>query len=390
MEPGGAPFGLIPEGAIVTRDERVEWVGPESEIPAQYEQGFAFSLHGDTVTPALIDCHTHLVFGGNRAKEFAMRLRGVSYESIARQGGGITSTMRATRRASVDALVAGALPRLDALLADGVGTVEIKSGYGLDIESEIRMLRAARRLAELRPVHVVTSWLAAHAVPPEYGGRPDDYISKVVIPGLHLAHEEGLVDAVDGFCESIAFSNAQMGRVFDAADDLGLPIKLHAEQLTGSGAAKMAAERGALSADHLEYLDQDGVDAMAQSGTVAALLPGAFYSLQQSQPPPVSSLRAAGVPMAVATDANPGSSPLFSLLMAMNMACTLFGLRAEEALAGTTHAAAKALGIQENSGTIAPGKRADLAVWNVAHPAELAYWMGYSPLTARVIGGKLC
>ncbi|HET7410119.1 MAG TPA: imidazolonepropionase, partial [Paracoccaceae bacterium] len=334
-----------------------------------------------------VDCHTHLVYGGDRAREFEMRLEGASYEEVARAGGGIVSTVRATRGATEDALVAAALPRLDALIAEGVCTVEIKSGYGLDAETELRSLRAARRLGRERPVRVVTSFLGAHAVPPEFAGRADAYIDEVCIPALEAAQAQGLVDAVDGFCEGIAFSPQQIARVFDRARALGLPVKLHAEQLSNLGGAALAASYGALSADHLEYLDEAGVAAMARGGTVAVLLPGAFYTLHETQAPPVQALRAAGVPIAIATDANPGSSPMFSILLAMNMACTLFRLTPEEALAGCTRVAARALGL-DDAGVIEPGRRADLAVWNVAHPAELSYRFGFNPLHRRIFGGQ--
>ncbi|TAN05538.1 MAG: imidazolonepropionase, partial [Rhizobiaceae bacterium] len=340
---------------------------------------------GRLVTPALIDCHTHLVFGGNRAKEFEMRLEGASYEEIARAGGGIVSTVTATRALSEDELVQAALPRLDALIAEGAGTIEIKSGYGLTVEDELKMLRAARRLGKERNIRVRTSYLAAHAVPAEYKGRPDAYIDEVVLPGLEAAHAEALVDAVDGFCEGIAFSPAQIARVFGRAKALGVPVKLHAEQLSNLGGAALAASYGALSADHLEYLEGPGVAAMAKAGTVAVLLPGAFYFLREKQAPPVEALRSAGVPIAIATDCNPGSSPLASLLLAMNMASTLFRLTPEEALAGVTRNAAEALGLADEIGTIAAGKRAELAVWDVRHPAELAYRIGFNPLHKAIV-----
>ena len=381
---GDAPYGLVEDGALLARDGRIAWCGPASEAP---DAGSRQDLGGRLVTPALIDCHTHLVYGGDRAREFEMRLEGASYEEIARAGGGIVSTMSATRGASEDDLVATALPRLDALIAEGAALVEVKSGYGLSIEDESRMLRAARRLGHERNVRIVTSWLAAHALPPEYKDRSDAYIDEVVIPGLHAAHAEGLVDAVDGFCEGIAFSPAQMARVFDAARALGLPVKLHAEQLSNLGGAALAASYGALSVDHLEFLDEVGIAAMAQSGTVAVLLPGAFYTLRETQLPPVQALRDAGVPIAIATDANPGSSPLTSLLLTMNMACTLFRLTPEEALAGITRNAARALGATD-TGTLEVGMRADFAVWDVRHPAELAYRIGFNPLHARIIGGR--
>ena len=390
MEHGCGPYGLIADAALVATDGVIEWVGARDRLIPQYGQANTVDLGGATVTPALIDCHTHIVFGGHRAHEFEMRLQGANYGDIARAGGGILATVRATRAATEDELVASALPRLDALIAEGASTVEVKSGYGLTIDDELKMLRAARRLAIERPVHIVTTWLAAHAVPPEYGGRADAYVEEVAISGLQEASAEGLVDAVDGFCETIAFMPHQIARVFEAADRLGLAKRLHAEQLSNLGGAKLAAYSGALSADHLEYLSPDGVDAMAECGTVAVLLPGAFYTLRETQSPPVQALRGAGVPMAVATDGNPGSSPLYSLLLAMNMACNLFRLSPEEALQGTTAVAARALGLYDACGTLSIGKHADLAVWNVDHPSELAYHVGFNPLKMRVFGGVKC
>ena len=378
-------YGLVEGGAVVIEGERILWAGPEGAMPAT--PGERLDLGGRLVTPGLIDCHTHLVFAGDRAREFEMRLNGATYEEVARAGGGILSTVRATREASEEALLAAALPRVDAMLAEGVAVIEVKSGYGLDIATELRMLRAARRIAEQRRVRIVTSFLGAHALPPEYAGRHDDYITEVALPSLRAAHAEGLVDAVDGFCEGIAFSPAQIARVFAEARVLGLPVKLHAEQLSNLHGAALAARHGALSADHLEYLDEAGVRAMAEAGTVAVILPGAFYTLRETQPPPIALLRRHGVPMAVATDCNPGSSPMTSLTLAMNMACTLFRMTPEEALAGTTRHAAKALGLAD-CGRIAPGFRADLAVWDAAHPAELAYRIGAKPLHARFFGGR--
>ncbi|HLS19499.1 MAG TPA: imidazolonepropionase [Paracoccaceae bacterium] len=385
----GRPYGLVEDGALLIRDGRIVAVGARGDIatggrgPDLAEE----DLGGRLVTPAPIDCHTHLIHGGDRAREFEMRLEGASYEEVARAGGGIVSTVRATRGASEDELVASALPRLDALIAEGVTTIEIKSGYGLDRETELRSLRAARRLGEERPVRVITTFLGAHAVPPEYAGRADAYIDEICIPAMEAAHEEGLVDAVDGFCEGIAFTPAQIARVFDRARALELPVKLHAEQLSNLGGAALAASYGALSADHLEYLDEAGIAAMAESGTVAVMVPGAYYSLRETQAPPIRALREAGVSMAVATDANPGTSPMFSILLAMNMACTLFRLTPEEALAGATRIAAQALGL-DDAGQIAPGLRADLAIWDVAHPAELSYRFGYNPLHRRIFGGE--
>ena len=379
-------YGLIEGAAILVRDGRIAWVGPQAELP--WAEGPRMDLGGRLVTPGLIDCHTHAVHGGHRAREFEMRLGGASYEEIARAGGGIVSTVAATRAASLDDLLAQALPRLDQMLAEGVTLVEVKSGYGLDVEAELRMLRAARRLAEARPVRVRTSFLGAHAVPPEYRDRSDAYIEEQVLPALRAAQAEGLVDAVDGFCEGIAFSPAQIARVFDEARRLGLPVRLHAEQLSNLGGASLAARYGALSADHLEHLDEEGARAMAQAGTVAVLLPGAFYTLRETRVPPIDLLRRHGLRMAVATDCNPGTAPMTSLGLAMNMACTLFRLTPEEALLGTTAHAAAALGETE-AGRIAPGLRADLAVWEAAHPAELAYRVGPTPLHARIFGGRL-
>ena len=387
MLPDGAPYGLIDDGAIVVEGREIRWVGPRLDLPQEFDGLEAMDLGGRLVTPGLIDAHSHVVYGGNRAKEFEMRLSGASYEEIAKAGGGILSTVTATRAATQEDLVAAALPRVDAMIAEGVTTLEIKSGYGLTPDTELTMLRAARDIAEKRRLRVKTTYLAAHAVPPEFAGRADEYIDMVVLPTLRQAHGEGLVDAVDGFCEGIAFAPDQIARVFDLAKDLGLPVKLHAEQLSNLGGAALAASYGALSADHIEYLDDQGVAAMAKAGTIAVLLPGAFYTLKETQKPPVASLRKAGVPMAVATDCNPGSSPMTSLLLAMNMACTFFGLTPQEALAGTTRNAARALGLSD-AGVIAAQKRADLAVWDVSHPAELAYTIGMNPLHARVFEGR--
>nr|WP_245198425.1 imidazolonepropionase [Jiella mangrovi] len=379
---------LIENAAIAIEGERIAFAGPASELPPDWQGVTAESLDGRLVTPAMIDCHTHLVYGGDRAREFEMRLEGASYEEIARAGGGIVSSVKATREAGVDGLVAAALPRLDALLGEGVSTVEIKSGYGLAIEAELDMLRAARALSRERPVRVMTSWLAAHATPAEYKGRNADYIRDIVLPGMEQGAEEGLIDAVDGFCEGIAFSPDEIATVFDKAKSLQLPVKLHAEQLSNLGGAKLAASYGALSADHLEYLDQAGVEAMAKAGTVAVLLPGAFYAIREKQAPPMAALREAGVAMAVATDSNPGTSPMTSLLLAMNMAATFFGMTVAECMAGTTREAARALGLLGETGTIEAGKSADLAVWNVATPAELVYRFGFNPLHMRVFKGR--
>lgn len=381
MEAGRAPYGLIDDAALVVSGSSVAWVGKKSCLPPEFQDVPQQSLGGRLVTPTLIDCHTHLVFGGTRAQEFEQRLNGASYAEIAASGGGIVATVNATRSATDEELLASALTRLDRLLAEGVTVVEVKSGYGLSIAEEIRMLKVARALETKRPVKVVTSWLAAHALPEDYKGRADNYIDDVVIPGLKEAHEQGLVDAVDGFCETIGFTTAQIDRVFQAAKALGLPVKLHAEQLSDQKGALLAAKYHGLSADHLEYLAPDDVAAFARSGTVAVLLPVAFYALRETQLPPIAALRDNKVDMAIATDCNPGSAPCSSLLLAMNMACTLFSLTPEEALAGATRNAAKALGLSARYGSISPGKVAEFAAWDVSHPAELAYWMGGSPLS---------
>ncbi len=382
-----AGYGLIPEGALVIEGDRILWAGPQAAMPAIHRALPRRDLGGRLVTPGLIDCHTHLIHAGSRATEFEARLKGATYAEIARAGGGILSTVGATRAATEDDLVALALPRLDAMIAGGVTAVEVKSGYGLTVADEVKMLRAARRLSTLRPLTIRTTHLAAHAVPPEYIGKSAAYIAEVVIPSLRAAVAEGLVDAVDAFCEGIAFSPEEVAQVFHEARILGLPVKLHAEQLSNLGGAAMAARQGALSADHLEYLDDAGVAEMAKAGTVAVILPGAFYTLRETQNPPIDALRAAGVPMAVATDFNPGSSPMSSLTLAMNMACTFFRLTPEEALSGVTIQAARALGLSEH-GTLAPGQRADLAVWEAAHPAELSWRIGATLLHARMFGGR--
>ena len=378
----------VVDGMVVVRDGRIVFAGRGEErcSPAGGELE-TIDCGGRLLTPALIDCHTHLVFGGNRAREFERRLDGATYEQIAREGGGILSTVRATNALDEDELTAAALPRLDELLAGGVGTVEIKSGYGLNIDGELKMLRVARRLETLRPVRIRTSYLAAHTIPPEYSRHRDAYLSEVVLPGLGRAYTQGLVDAVDGFCEGIALSPAEIRRVFDHARALGLQVKLHAEQLSNLGGAALAASYGAMSADHLEYLDAEGCRALARAGTVAVLLPGAFYTLREKQAPPVAALRAAGVPSAVATDCNPGTSPLTSLLLAMNLAATLFGLTVVECLAGTTRVAARALGLLDETGTLEAGKSADLALWDVEQPAELVYRIGSNALHQRVLRG---
>tara|TARA_R110000787_G_scaffold193761_2_gene305294 strand:+ start:6421 stop:7635 length:1215 start_codon:yes stop_codon:yes gene_type:complete len=387
LKSGQPNYGLIEDAAILQRDGLIEWFGPSGAVPLKRSEMAEQSLQGRLVTPALIDCHTHLVFGGNRSKEFEQRLKGASYEEIAKTGGGINSTVEATRAASFDALVSASLRRLDDLISDGVAVVEVKSGYGLTIDDEIRMLQVARKLEGLRPVKIVTTWLAAHAVPPAFKGRADTYIDQIVIPGLVRAANKGLVDAVDGFCETIAFTSGQIERVFQAAGSLGLPVKLHAEQLSDQKGALLAARYSALSADHLEYLSATDVEAFAAAGTVAVLLPGAFYTLKETKLPPIAALRHHDVDIAIATDCNPGSSPISSILTAMNMACTEFALTPEEALAGTTRCAAKALGLSGEYGEITIGARAELAVWDVEHPSELSYWLGGSPLHKRLSHG---
>ena len=378
-------YGLISDAAIVVADGLVAWVGPQAALPAEYDALPRQTQGGRLVTPALIDCHTHIVYGGNRAREFEMRLQGASYEQVARAGGGIISTVTATRDTGVDGLLSAALTRVDALIAQGVTTIEVKSGYGLDHDTELKMLRVARMIPDHRPVRVVTSFLGAHAVPK--GVDADAYIDTVCIPTLIAAHAEGLVDAVDGFCEGIAFDTVQIARVFDQARALGLAVKLHAEQLSNIGGTALAAHYGAMSADHVEYATADDAKLLADAGTAAVILPGAFYSVHETQAPPVQAFRDHGVPMAVATDWNPGSSPLGSLLLAMNMACTLFRMTPAEALAGTTRNAAKALGLTD-TGVIAAGMRADLAIWNATEPAELAYGIAINPLHARLFGGR--
>ncbi len=383
----GTPYGLIEEGILALDGGKIAWIGKVADLPAAYQNWERQDLAGRLVTPGLIDCHTHVVFGGNRAREFEMRLEGATYEEVARAGGGIVSTVKATRSASEEDLLDQALIRVDALIAEGVTALEIKSGYGLDLDTELRMLRVARKIGSVRPVHVRTSFLGAHAVPAEFKNRPDAYIDEVCLPALEAASAEGLVDAVDGFCEGIAFSPKQIDRVFDKARRLGLPVKLHAEQLSNLGGAALAASYGALSADHLEYLDEAGAMALAESGSVAVLLPGAFYTLRETRQPPLDLLRQEKVPIALATDCNPGSSPLASILLTLNMGCTLFRMTPEEALAGVTREAARALGL-DDQGTLEVGKRADLNVWNVCHPAELSYRIGFNALHDRIFGGS--
>ena len=378
-------YGELLDAAIAVKDGRIAWFGPGDELPAS-----GAVLHdgqGCWLTPGLIDCHTHIVHAGNRSDEFEARLNGASYEDISRAGGGIMSTVRATRAASDDELLRQSLPRVLALLAEGVTTLEIKSGYGLDADSEAKMLRVARSIGERLPVSVRTTFLGAHALPPEFAGQADAYIDLLCAQMLPALAGDGLVDAVDAFCERIGFTPAQTQRVFDAAQALGLPVKLHAEQLSDLGGAALVARYGGLSADHLEFLSPDGIAAMARHGTVAVLLPGAYYFLRETQPPPVAALRAAGVPMAVSTDCNPGTSPMTSLLLAMNMACTLWRLTPQEALAGVTCHAARALGLQQETGSLALGKRADFALWRIARPADLAYALGLNPCAGVVHGG---
>jgi imidazolonepropionase len=389
MQDGAAqPYGLVEDAAIAVEAGRIAWIGRRAELPAELA-GRCERRHdaqGALVTPGLVDCHTHLVWGGDRAHEFELRLNGASYEDIARAGGGIASTVKATRAAGEDALLRQSLPRLRALVAEGVTTLEIKSGYGLSLEHEGKCLRVARALAHGQPVDVRTTFLGAHALPPEFAGRADDYVD-AVLRMLEALHAEGCVDAVDAFCERIAFSTAQVERVFQAAQRLGLPVKLHAEQLSDSGGAQLAARYRALSCDHLEWLSAEGARAMAQAGSVAVLLPGAFYFLRETRLPPVALLREQGVPMAVSTDCNPGSSPCTSLLLMLNMACTLFRLTPEEALAGVTRNAARALGLADR-GVLAPGLRADFVLWRVQRPAELAYAFGLNPRIATVFKGR--
>lgn len=381
-------YGLIPDAVLVAEGGTIAYAGPATGLPDRYKTLEAQDLGGRLVTPALIDCHTHIVFAGDRAAEFEMRLNGATYEDVARAGGGILSTVRATRDAAEDELLSLALARADQIIAGGAAVIEVKSGYGLTIADELKMLRVARRIAENRPVRVRVTHLAAHAIPPEYAGRAGVYIDEVAIPSLRAAHAEGLIDAVDAFCEGIAFAPAEVDRLFAAARALGLPVKLHAEQLSDLKGAVLAARHGALSVDHLEYLAPDGVAAMAAAGSVAVILPGAFYTLRERQLPPIEALRAAGVPMAVATDCNPGSSPMTSLTLAMNMACTLFRMTPLEALQGVTTHAARALGLTD-CGVVAPGKRADLCIWDASHPAELSYRIGATALRARIFGGRL-
>jgi imidazolonepropionase len=376
-------YGIVEDGAVAVRDGRIVWAGPRKDAPPAARE---HDCGGLWLTPGLVDCHTHIVHAGNRSDEWEARLNGASYEDIARQGGGIMSTVRATRAASEAELLRASAPRIAALLAEGVTTLEIKSGYGLDLASEAKMLRVARRVGELLPVSVATTFLGAHALPPEFAGRADAYIDAVCSEMLPALACEGLVDAVDAFCERIGFTHAQTARVFAAARRLNLPVKLHAEQLSDQGGAALVAEYGGLSADHLEHLSAHGAAAMARAGTVAVLLPGAYYFLRETVMPPLALLRELGVPLAVATDCNPGTSPMTSLLLAMNMACTLWRMTPLEALQGVTVNAARALG-RPDIGTLAPGRRADFALWDIARPADLAYAIGANPCRAVVNGG---
>lgn len=388
MEKGKVPYGEITTGSIAARDGQIVWVGSGADAPELSAKN-RIDLDGRWVTPGLIDCHTHLVYGGNRAREFEQRLNGATYEEIAKSGGGIVSTVKATRDASDDELCEQSLTRLDDFLSEGVSTIEIKSGYGLDVETEKRMLRVAGELARKRNIRVRRTFLGAHALPPEANGDKDAYITSVCEEQLPAVVNEGLADAVDVFCDNIGFTYAQTRRVFEAARAHDLPVKIHAEQLSDLSGASLAAEYGALSADHLEHLSETSILKMQNAGTVAVLLPGAFYFLRDTKLPPVDLLRKHKIPMAVATDCNPGSSPLTSILLAMNMACTLFRLTPEETLSGVTRTAAKALGLDEQVGTITAQKSCDLAVWDINHPSELSYAMGHNPLYCRIAGGLI-
>ncbi len=387
MQESDVAYGVIEHGALGIADGKIAWVGPESELPSGINCR-TLSLQNRWLTPALIDCHTHVVFGGNRAEEFEQRLMGVSYEEIAKAGGGILSTVNETRSASSDELANSAVIRLNSLAREGVATVEIKSGYGLDVENELKMLRVARSLAGSSGISTSTSFLGAHTVPAEFTGKADQYIEMLCEEALPRAVDEGLVDAVDAYCEGIAFSTDQIARLFETAQSLNLPVKLHADQLSDCGGAELAASFHALSADHLEYTSKEGVTALAAAGSVAVLLPGAFLTLGQAQLPPVDRLREEQVPIAVATDCNPGTSPVCSIRSAMNLATSLFKLTPEECLAGTTREAARALGLLHDRGTLETGKRADVAVWNIGHPRELTYWLGLNELSDLFIGGR--
>ena len=386
MREGAAPWGAIADGAIAVEGDRIAWVGPRSEWTGKAAE--ERDARGAWITPGFVDCHTHIVYAGNRANEFEMRLNGATYEDIARAGGGIASTVRATRAASEDELLASARRRLADLVDEGVTTLEVKSGYGLDVDTEARMLRVGRRLASDAPVTIRTTFLGAHALAPEYPGRKDDYIDFVCRTALPAIAKEGLADAVDAFCEDIGFTQEQTSRVFDAARALGLPVKLHADQRCEYGGAALAARHGALSADHVEFASEEGARQMGLAGTVAVLLPGAFYFLRETKLPPIEAFRKHGTAMALATDCNPGSSPVTSMLLMLNMACTLFRLTPEEALAGITRNGARALGMHATHGTLEAGKQADFVLWDVASPAELSYAIGANPRVATVQAGR--
>ena len=381
-------FEITNNGAIAIDGEQIVWSGEEKNIPNEYKKYNEYNAKGKLITPGLIDCHTHLVFGGNRSTEFNMRLNGKSYQEIAKAGGGIASTMKATREASFDDLLSSSLVRLDDMIGNGVTTVEIKSGYGLDIETECLMLRVAKRLESLRPIRIKTSFLGSHGIAPEYKNNPENYIKEVCLPALKKANEEGLVDAVDGFCETVALNVEQLKEVFDLAQKLNLPIKLHAEQLSHSGGVKLATSYDAISIDHLEYANEEDAKLMSESGSVAVILPGAYYTLNETQKPPIELFRKYNVPMAIATDCNPGSSPLTSILLAMNMASTLFKITPLEALSSVTKHAADALSLKD-LGQIKPGMIADLAIWNLEHPSEFSYRIGFNALYKRIFGGSI-
>ncbi len=387
MQESDVPYGVIESGAVGIADGKIAWIGPESDLPSRVNSK-TLSLNGRWLTPALIDCHTHLVFGGDRAEEFEQRLTGISYEEIAKAGGGILSTVNATREASPDELAKAAAVRLHALSREGVSTIEIKSGYGLDVDNEIKMLHVARSLAGSSGISVSTSFLGAHTVPPEFEGKADQYIEMLCKEALPQAAAAGLVDAVDAYCENIAFSTEQIARLFETAQSLNLPVKLHADQLSDSGGAELAASYHALSADHLEYTSRKGVQALAGAGSVAVLLPGAYLTLGETHRPPVDLLRENKVPIAVATDCNPGTSPVCSLRAAISLATSLFRLTPEECLAGVTREAARALALLHDRGTLETGKRADIAVWNIGHPRELSYWLGLNELSDLYIDGR--
>jgi len=387
MQASTGAYGIIEDAALAISDGRIAWLGAKSDLP-KATAAETRSLAGRWLTPALIDCHTHLVFAGDRAQEFEQRLGGASYEEIARNGGGIVSTVNATRRASNTELATSAGKRIDALMQDGVATIEIKSGYGLNCETELAMLEVARSLGNSTSASVVTTFLGAHTIPPEFKGRADDYIELLTSEVLPRAHEQGLVDAVDAYCESIAFSTRQIAKLFERATELGIPVKLHADQLSDGGGAELAAQFGALSADHLEYTSARGIASLSEAGSVAVLLPGAFLTLGETQRPPIDELREHGVPIAVATDSNPGTSPIVSLQTSMSLATSLFKLTPEECLAGATREAARALNLGNDRGTLETGKRADIAEWDIGHPRELTYWIGFNPLAQLYIEGR--